>query len=130
MPTTLNEARTALHKLSGQFPAKSTYADQLAVLLDYFDNQVPLNIENRNLTQRITVLEATIAKVRDALPADVASIVGAPPAPNFIIAQGGHKDALRADLGGRRFAPIDCTAWMGAVAGACSCPSCRVRAHA
>lgn len=125
MTTTLNEARTALHRLSAQFPAQSTYADLLATLSDYFDNQVPLNIENRNLTQRIAVLEATIAKVRDALPEDTAAIA------NFVFTTP-SKDP---DLGNRRLtvverAPIDCTAWMGNAAGACMCTACRVRSHA
>ena len=63
MSTTLIEARTALHRLSNQFPEPSSYADQLKILSDYFDNQVPLNVENRNLLQRIAVLEASIKSI-------------------------------------------------------------------
>lgn len=118
MTTTLNEARTALHRLSAQFPAQSTYADLLATLSDYFDNQVPLNIENRNLVQRVAVLEATIAKVRNVLPED-SSIV------TFVMPKGGDRRPAALER-----SPIDCTAWMGNAAGACMCTACRVRSHA
>jgi hypothetical protein len=95
-----------LLKLSSQFPAPSTYADLLATISDYFDNQVPLSVENRNLTQRVAVLEATIEQVRKTLPEDPA-----PATPKTGMRRG-----------------IDCTAWMGV--GRCSCPACKVEQHA
>jgi len=109
MSTTLIEARTALLKLSSQFPAPSTYADLLATISDYFDNQVPLSVENRNLTQRVAVLEATIEQVRKTLPEDPSVVTLPPP-----------KTGMRRG--------IDCTAWMGV--GRCSCPACMVAQHA
>lgn len=104
MSTTLIEARTALHKLSGQFPAPSTYSDLLATISDYFDNQVPLNVENKTLIQRIKILESAIEQARGILPGDKAI-----PVPG--IRKG-----------------IDCTSWMGC--GKCSCPACKVGVHA
>jgi hypothetical protein len=109
MSTTLIEARTALHKLSGQFPAPSTYSDLLATISDYFDNQVPLNVENKTLLQRVKVLEAAIEQARKILPGDKVFIVPAP-----------SKSGIRKG--------IDCTAWMGC--GKCSCPACKVGVHA
>jgi hypothetical protein len=108
MSTTLIEARTAVLKLSGQFPAPSTYADQLAIISDYFDHQVPLSVENKNLMQRIAVLEAMIEQARKVLPDDV--VVPAP----------------KAKTGSRQ--GIDCTSWMGC--GKCTCPACMVAEHA
>jgi hypothetical protein len=96
MSTTLIEARTALHKLSSQFPAPSSYATLLAIVSDYLDNQVPLNVENRNLIQRIAVLEAALG---DSTPT-----------------QQPTKSGVRKG--------IDCTAWMGAHR--CNCPACMV----
>lgn len=110
MSKTLIEARTALHKLSSQFPSPSIYSDLLATISDYFDNQVPLNIENRNLMQRIKVLEATIDRVRKVLPDDV----------SILTVDVTAKNGMRKG--------IDCTAWMGA--GQCMCQACKVRAHA
>lgn len=100
MPTTLIKARTAVIKLSGQFPSPSSYADLLAIVSDYLDNQVPLNVENRNLMQRIAVLEAAL-DIKNA----------APPAPKPGVRKG-----------------IDCTAWIGT--GRCTCPACAVAVHA
>lgn len=108
MTTTLTEARTALIKLSSQFPAPSTYATLLSQLSDYFDNQVPLNVENRALTQRIAILESTLSKIREALPGEVATLARIPP------------DIPRK--------PIECTSWMGLPG--CACMACRVRQHA
>jgi hypothetical protein len=110
MSTTLIEARTALHKLSSQFPAPSSYADLLATISDYLDNQVPLNVENRNLTQRVAVLEATVEHIRKSLPGD----------PSLTVPPKASKNGVRKG--------IDCTAWMGA--GRCVCPSCAAVAHA
>lgn len=107
MMTTLIEARTALHKLSSQFPAPSSYADQLAIVSDYLDNQVPLSIENRNLLQRIAVLEATIEQ--------------------FQKIDTSHTKPIQATHTGVRKG-IDCTAWMGD--GRCTCPVCKVGVHA
>lgn len=73
-----------MHKLSLKFPALSSYADQLAILSDYFDNQVPLSIENKNLQRRVAALEAAIAQVQITPQA---------------------KTGVRKG--------VDCTAWMG-----------------
>lgn len=116
MSTTLNEARTAALKLSDHFPAPSTYANTLATISDYLDNQVPLIVENRALTQRIAVLEAVIERVRKALPDDPSIVT--------ISAQVNAAPGLSIPR------PIDCTAWMGMAAGACECQACRVRANA
>jgi hypothetical protein len=94
-----------LHKLSAQFPAPSSYADQLAILSDYFDNQVPLSVENRSLLQRIAVLEASIERFRKTETITPIKV------PNTGIRRG-----------------IDCTSWMGD--GRCTCPACKVGAHA
>ena len=102
MSTTLIEARTALHKLSLQFPAPSSYADHLSILSDYFDNQVPLSIENKSLLQRVAVLEAMISHVRNVIPMET-------------VKTGARKG-------------VECTAWMGC--GKCECPACRVSEHA
>lgn len=99
-----------MHKLSSQFPAPSTYADLLATISDYFDNQVPLNVENRNLLQRVAILEATVEQIRKSLP-EGATI----PAPVKAAKTGMRKG-------------VDCTAWMGV--GRCTCPACKVAQHA
>lgn len=70
MTTTLNEARAVLIKLQNQFPAPSTYATQLAILSDYFDNQIPLLVENKSLHQRIQMLESIVDGVRKVIPSD------------------------------------------------------------
>lgn len=111
--TTLTRARTAAIKLSNQLPVPSTYADHLAVISDYLDNQVPLSVENKSLIQRIAVLESAIEGLQKELPQDPASQA------NRVISR----------VAGRR-RPIDCVAWMGPAAGACECPACAVRAHA
>ena len=102
-----------MHKLSSLFPSPSTYSDLLATISDYLDNQVPLNVENRNLLQRVAVLEATVEQIRKSLPDDPSVVI--PPVQGKASKNGVRKG-------------IDCTAWMGA--GICTCPACKVAQHA
>lgn len=51
--TTLLDARKALLALVNTLPSPSTYADHAAVVADYLDNQIPLNIENKNLRAQL-----------------------------------------------------------------------------
>lgn len=110
MSTTLNEARTMLIRLSAQFPAPSSYATQLASIADYLDKQIPLNVENQSLRQRIKVLEAHIDGVRKALPEDPAIVT--------------------VKVSETTRSSVECTSWMGRIAGPCKCIACRVREHA
>lgn len=58
--TTLHEARAACIKLAARLPAESQYADLLAIVADYLDDQVPLNVEILSMQQRIRVLESMV----------------------------------------------------------------------
>ena len=107
--TTLNEARSAVIKLADQFPVPSTYADLMAKIADYLDNQIPLKVENDSLMQRIAVLESAIDKIRGALPSEAATVTVALPTGHVI-------NSKRTE---RR--PIECTAWMGP---GCKCSVC------
>ena len=142
MNTTLTQARTALLKLVNSVPAQSTYADHLAVLSDYFDNQVPLNIENNNLAQRVAVAEGFVKRVRELLgdtdivktsgvklsDAELSRMVGATP---------GTLNRQRLSLGdygahakGSSLYGVECSAYLEGAAIPCDCTACRVRANA
>lgn len=142
--TTLTEARRALLKLVDAFPAQSTYATQLAVLSDYFDNQVPLNIENQNLLARVAVAEAFRQRVSELLQPTAADntdrgpvmLTGYPPCEHFAkrarqddpveLTKPSQKAVEHAVRGAE---PFDCTAYLGGN-WRCDCTCCRVRANA
>lgn len=149
--TTLTEARRAALKLSESLPEGSTYAAQLATLSDYLDNQVPLNIENSNLLQRLAVAEGFVAEVHKQSGRMVATMSAASsescvkalgycrcPAcvkvdPTYSF-NASIREALRADTNDRRFMVVkndsDCTAYLAGGLDPCDCTACRVRANA
>lgn len=121
--TTLTEARTTLLQLVNTLPPNSTYAARLAVLSDYFDNQVPLNIENMNLTQRLTRAEAFIEHLRPTWSKDAEELyakmrAAVPPTYPLrpYVREAGDAAA--------------CIAHILNVPGLCACNACRVRASA
>jgi len=63
--TTLTQARKSLLALINTLPPKSTYADHVAVVADYLDNQVPLNIENANLREQLHHYSADIVNAHN-----------------------------------------------------------------
>jgi hypothetical protein len=82
--TTLTEARAALLKLIDSFPAGSTYATKAAVVADYLDNQVPLNIENKALRAQVAANgDAVFGRVKRNVAEDANLIMGNRPA--FVI---------------------------------------------
>lgn len=129
--TPLKDARAALHKLVQLCsPTNPDYAPMFAALLDYLDNQVPLNIEIDDLRARLAHAEGFMSRV-EQLASETRIKAHLDLCTNgFATVQNQIREVQQ--MGRATRAPIEtCVAHLTEMTGAiCACTVCRVRANA